>query len=288
MSWALFLGLMLAIESHAQPMKAPSVALVLDGTEAGRFAEATGGGAEVEVIGELYPGDSIVRKRPGKVKYANITLKRGQVSDRRLHDWFDAALDGKVERKSGSIIYLDREGNEVLRLNLYEAYPAAFQAGPIPDENGELAVESFTLALAGYERIASPRVRPGPGLLPRKAFRVEIDGQPAMGALAVSESGATMEIAADGLPVVDARTLKLALDSSSDPGLHAWFREVAKGKDIRKSISVTIRAGRQGTGRVYTFLEAWPCRWKAPELNGASDTHIVEELEFAVERVERG
>lgn len=38
---------------------------------------------------------------------------------------------------------------------------------------------------------------------------------------------------------------------------------------------------------VAPVFEAWPCRWKAPELNSASDTRIVAEIEFAVEKVER-
>ena len=30
-----------------------------------------------------------------------------------------------------------------------------------------------------------------------------------------------------------------------------------------------------------------PIRWKAPEFNSGSDTHIVEQIEFVVEKVER-
>lgn len=40
------------------------------------------------------------------------------------------AGDNNLERKSGSVIYLDREGNEVLRFNFFEAWPVKIQKAP--------------------------------------------------------------------------------------------------------------------------------------------------------------
>ncbi len=264
-----------------------SAALLLGDTEVARFAEVSSAGAEIEVLPETLPDDAVVRKRPGKVKYSNITLKRGFVTDPALWTWFDDALGGVVARKSGSIIYLDREGNEVLRLNFFEAWPAAFEAGPVPGPDGRTVLESFTLGAEAVERVA-PDAGAG-GAAPARGFRVEIDGVPTGGVAATSRFGAEVSPAPDGLSfLVDAGRLTLTLTRGADPALHQWFREVSKGKDIRKSISVVLVATRTAPERRYTFHEAWPCRWKAPELNSASDTFIVEELEFAVERVERG
>jgi hypothetical protein len=38
----------------------------------------------------------------------------------------------------------------------------------------------------------------------------------------------------------------------------------------------------------YNFFEAWPCRWKGFEFNRSGVGASIEELEIAVEKVERG
>lgn len=96
--------------------------LEIDGVLIGGFKEAYKDG-----------DDPITHKRPGKPKYKNIVLKRGFVADPSLLDWYKTVLAGKTERKSGSIIYLDREGSEVLRtVESFECRPvrmAAKEAG---------------------------------------------------------------------------------------------------------------------------------------------------------------
>lgn len=268
------------------PTRAVAVELQIDGEAAGVFAQASGG-MEIEVLSELHASDPVTRKRPGKVKYLDITLKRGHVgADSLLYAWVDAALEGKVERKSGSIIYLDREGNEVLRLNLFECWPTAFRIGAIPAPDGSRGVEEFTLACAGVERVV--KSTPPRRLAPERRFQVEIDGIAVTGVTAVSSQLVLIQDARDGtVPAVDAGNFTLTLDPQAATGLHTWFAEVAKEKEIRKSITIVLRADRNGPGRRYTYHECWPCRWKAPELNSNSDKFIVEEIEFVVERVER-
>lgn len=102
--------------------------LEIDGVIAGGFKEVSGlesellisdeaGGArlksEIEIIEYRDGDDPVTRKRPGKAKYKNIVLTRGQVSDSRLLEWYRKVLSGSTDRKSGSIIYLDREGREM-------------------------------------------------------------------------------------------------------------------------------------------------------------------------------
>jgi phage tail-like protein len=290
---ASLVGLLLALASLAASAAPPGTAtavLLLDGKEVARFREISGVQAAIEVIPMAGSGDGVARKRPGRAKYGNIVMKRGLVSDHALLEWYDKALNGTVERKSGSIIYLDREGNEVLRVNLFECWPVAYRIGAIPDEQGESAVESFELACSGIQRAASPpgrNRRPAEFALPR-GVTVWVDDKPALGVVAVSEAGMRIDIDDAGRSLVSAENITLTLDRSADPALHDWFRDLSVGKDIRKSITVNVRLDRNSKGRRYTMLEAWPCQWNAPELNSNGDTYIVEELEFAVERVERG
>ena len=82
----------------------------LDGCDSVEISDLT-----VDVLTEPSPPRSDhVRKRPGKVKYSNLTLRMSGESGgtKELQDWFE---NRPTERKSGSIVYLDREGNEVLR-----------------------------------------------------------------------------------------------------------------------------------------------------------------------------
>lgn len=50
------------------------------------------------------------RKRPGQPKYKNLILKRvmGEKSDWR--EWYESAQAGRFDRRSGSIIILDQDG----------------------------------------------------------------------------------------------------------------------------------------------------------------------------------
>ena len=63
---------------------------------------------------------------------------------------------------------------------------------------------------------------------------------------------------------------------------------MADGKIERKAGSI-ILAGDDGSEIMrYNFFEAWPCRWKSFVLNASSKTKsIIEELEIAVEKIER-
>src|SRR5262245_17130687 len=52
------------------------------------------------------------RKLPGLNKYSNISLKWGITDDASLWEWRKKAIDGKVDRKSGSIILFNDAGEE--------------------------------------------------------------------------------------------------------------------------------------------------------------------------------
>ncbi|MDF2628049.1 MAG: T4-like virus tail tube protein gp19 [Symbiobacteriaceae bacterium] len=70
--------------------------------------------------------------RPGRPVYGNITFRGavGSLTDTSLLEWFKEG----AERKSGSIIYLDRSGKEVARYNLFEAWPVRFESTHIVEE----------------------------------------------------------------------------------------------------------------------------------------------------------
>jgi phage tail-like protein len=126
--------------------------LEIDGVIVGGFKEISGLETEVEVI-EFKDGDNhSTQKRAGKVKYKNIVLKRGQVSDDSLLKWFKTVVDGKTDRKSGSIIYLDREGKEVMRYNFFEAWPCRHKAPELNASADTHIVEELEFVVEKVER----------------------------------------------------------------------------------------------------------------------------------------
>ena len=71
-----------------------------------------------------------IRKLPGLVKFSNITLKWGITDDLDLWEWRKKIMDGKIsERKNGSIVLMDDEGNDKARWKFREAWPTKW-TGP--------------------------------------------------------------------------------------------------------------------------------------------------------------
>ena len=67
-----------------------------------------------------------------------------------------------------------------------------------------------------------------------------------------------------------------------------WFEAVTAGQIQRKAGSVIV-CGDDGNELFrYNFFEGWPCRWKSLELDADKPGTLVEEIEIAVEKIERG
>jgi phage tail-like protein len=124
----------------------------IDGNRAG-FTSVSGLAAEAEVIEyrEGWDGLTSTRKLPGRVKYPNVTLRRGVTTDRFLWDWWKMILAGTVERRNVGIILLDDDRNEVLRWSLNEAWIVKIEVSDLDAEGNEVAIESIELAHEGLE-----------------------------------------------------------------------------------------------------------------------------------------
>jgi phage tail-like protein len=119
----------------------------IEGVTQGAFKSIEGLGVEADIIEYKDGDDLVVRKHPGQVKFNNITLKRGYTNTTELWKWRKAAMDGKIERKSGSIILTNDFGAEVCRFNFFEAWPCKWEGFTFDGRSNENAVESITLAV---------------------------------------------------------------------------------------------------------------------------------------------
>jgi phage tail-like protein len=125
----------------------------IDGITRAGFRECSGLDTSQDPI-EYREGNEAhtVRKLPGLVKYANISLKRGVTDDAELWAWRKTVIDGTVQRKNGSIILLDDTGNEKWRWNFREGWPTKWTGPSFNATGNEVAIETLEIAHEGLEK----------------------------------------------------------------------------------------------------------------------------------------
>jgi phage tail-like protein len=116
------------------------------------FHECSGLESSIDVI-EHREGGGPIRKLPGLAKFPNIVLKRGVTDNRELYDQHLSALDGRVQRKSGSIMLMDRANQEVARWDFQQAWPAKWVGPSLTAEGNDVAIETLELAHEGIRRV---------------------------------------------------------------------------------------------------------------------------------------
>lgn len=125
----------------------------IDGVGNGAFSEVSGIESETEIIEYRSGGEpaAAVRKIPGLHKFGNVTLKRGITGSNDIWQWRKQVVDGQIERRSVSITLLDEARTEVMRWNLFDAWPAKY-AGPMLSGTGnDIAIEELVIACERIE-----------------------------------------------------------------------------------------------------------------------------------------
>jgi phage tail-like protein len=120
------------------------------------FKSIEGLSSETEVV-EFREGtdpNAPARKRPGRVKYGDITLKRGFTATDDLWQWRKLVEDEKMglARKNGAILLLDRGGKVRARYNFYEGWPCKWYVPDMDSDQSGMAFEAITLAVERIER----------------------------------------------------------------------------------------------------------------------------------------
>lgn len=128
------------------------------GPISGFFTEISGLGSEHEVVEQKLMGPGgvqVVRKLPGRLKWGDLTLKRGITANFDMWTWRKQIEDGDVAsaRSSGTISLLDQEGTEVASWTFENAWPTKISGPSIKSDTGEIAIEELTLAVEDVRRI---------------------------------------------------------------------------------------------------------------------------------------
>lgn len=128
------------------------------GQVVGAFRECTGMGSENEVVeykASGPKGEYIMKKVPGRLKWNNITLKRGITDAMDMWQWRKLVEQGKINeaRKNGSIVMFNQEGLEVSRWEFINAWPSKLTGPSANATNNEVGIEELELTVEGYARV---------------------------------------------------------------------------------------------------------------------------------------
>lgn len=144
----------MATGERNDPFRGYNFLIEIDGIARAGFREASGLDSAQDPIEYREGNDKAltVHKLPGLVKYSNITLKWGITNDADIWDWRTKAVDGKIERKNGSVVLLDDTGEEKARWNFRDGWPTKWTGPSFNATGNEVAIETLEIAHEGVEK----------------------------------------------------------------------------------------------------------------------------------------
>jgi phage tail-like protein len=139
------------------PLTGFSFGLEIAGKLSGFFTNCSGIGSETEVIDHKVvdtKGQTLIQKVPGRLKWNDVSLKRGVTSAKDIWDWRQLVVDGKVAdaRSNCSIIAYDETFKELARWNFVNAWPSKVTGPEMDSGSTNYMVEEVTIVHEGMER----------------------------------------------------------------------------------------------------------------------------------------
>ena len=123
-------------------------------TIVGGFKGMSGMYSETEVIEFKQGNDKVVRKKPGRTTYANITLERGFTATDDLWLWRKNIEDGIIDRRAGTITMLDQDLDTIVaQYNFYEGWPCKWFVPELDSDQSGMAIEKIEIAVEKIERV---------------------------------------------------------------------------------------------------------------------------------------
>lgn len=144
--------------SQPDPLVSAFFSIDFGGKIQGAFREVSGLGSETEVVEEKSSGPDgklLLKKIPGRMKYNNVTLKRGITGTMDMWTWRKLIENGDIKgaRLNGSIIMHAQDGQPMARWNLINAWPSKLTGPSANATNNEVGIEELEIVHEGYERV---------------------------------------------------------------------------------------------------------------------------------------
>lgn len=144
---------------ESDPLPGFSFSLSIQNQVQALFSEVSGIGSENEVIDHKIvtkTGQEVVQKIPGRLKWTEITLKRGITDELALWKWRENVELGKMKdsRKDCSIIMYDRDYKASARWDIVNAWPSKITGPSVKADSNEFGIEEVVLQHEGMKRVA--------------------------------------------------------------------------------------------------------------------------------------
>ena len=136
-------------KTHDESYQGSFFALEIDSLTLAWFTGCSGLSLEFDVTTfKEGNGKKVVeRKRAGKPKYSEVTLKRGFTTNTAVHDWFKEVVDAEkpTPYKTASIVIYDREQTETARFSLEACWPSKLSISDLSSGSDDVMVEELTI-----------------------------------------------------------------------------------------------------------------------------------------------
>ncbi len=131
--------------------------LEIEGKLAGYFTECSGIGSENEVTDHKVvdkSGREIIRRIPGRLKWTDISLKRGITSNLQIWKWRDEVVKGDMSkaRHDITITMMDRMYKPVAIWNFNKAWPSKVSGPAFKSDDNAIGIEEVTIVHEGMYR----------------------------------------------------------------------------------------------------------------------------------------
>jgi phage tail-like protein len=139
----------MATDSRVDPYRGYNFRVELGTTAVGGFSEVSGLSFTTDPV-EYREGSDVPlhsRKLTGLRKFANLVFKRGFTANHVLWDWYKNVINGKADRRSGSIVLQDEQHNDVLRWNFENGWVCKWEGPAMNATNNNVAIESIEICV---------------------------------------------------------------------------------------------------------------------------------------------
>jgi|SRR5215475_2216292 len=134
----------------------------IEGILTGGFSECSGLQVETEYFDYREGGQNeYVHRFAGPTKYPPLILKHGLTQIDGLWKWHQDVIQGKIERKNGTIYLLNKRRIPVMWRDFKEAFPCKWTGPDLRADSGSVAIESVELSHRGLSRATQENLAVG-------------------------------------------------------------------------------------------------------------------------------
>jgi phage tail-like protein len=139
--------------AREDPYRAYNFIVEIGGGPVAGFSEVSGLNGDGDII-EYREGDEkklSVRKLPGLRKFSNITMKRGMTTNRALWRWRLNIIEGRDDRRNGSVVLLDEERNRVVEWQFEHGWIMKYEGPTLSAKSQDVSIETIEIVHEGLK-----------------------------------------------------------------------------------------------------------------------------------------